>query len=775
MAADPKNSVRPDSVETGALISLACVCGKKTTIKLEHVGTTLRCHSCGRGLVIDPYSTSAPPQDESLAIEPEDATVNEARESNLDQPCMLAPAKATDEIGRLGPYRVLQVLGIGGMGVVYKAEDPNLGRIVALKAMLPSAARKKSATERFLREARAAAALKHDHVVSIFQVGEDRGIPFLAMEFLEGESLEDCLKRERRLSVSNSLRIAREIADGLVAAHERGLIHRDIKPANVWMEKRPVRRKDGSGAARVSARAKILDFGLARGAADATITQSGAIMGTPAYMSLEQARGERVDGRCDLYSLGVVLYRMLTGRLPFEGNNLVSVLAAMVSQTPIEPCVHEPSIPASLNVLILRLVAKNPDDRPASAAEVYDALCDIEATFVPLTSAPTIGPDSTVSAPHAPKPVAPGPPRRWPILALAIGAMAVAAVVFVFLVLKDKIQLLRDDQVLAATATLPTVAKNDPPKEDPPKEDPPKKDPPIVKDIPPVTKSPPEANPQIAKLEPKVIPAPQQIPPPPPPTEIPVEVKNSIGMRLVYIRPGKFMMGSPKSERVWVGQTFGNFAEERASQEMEHEIEITGGFCLGKYPVTQKEYEEVMGENPSSFSSKGGRAALVAGLDTSRYPVEQVSWNDAKEFCRKLSLLEGKAYRLPREAEWEYACRAGTKTAYNVGPTLSKADANFGGKKGRPESVGSYKANAWGLCDMHGNVWQWCEDFYDKDHYRMSEARNPVGPAVGWCRVIRGGNWGADASSCRSAYRDWYVPRYLDGYIGFRVAYQADK
>ncbi len=149
----------------------------------------------------------------------------------------LAPAQAPDEIGRLGPYRVLAVLGHGGMGVVFRAEDPQLARLVALKAMLPAVARQPSARERFFREARAAAALKHQHIVSIYQVGEDRGAPFLAMEFLEGEPLDVRIAREGKLPAAEIVRIGRQIAQGLAAAHDKGLIHRDIKPANIWLER----------------------------------------------------------------------------------------------------------------------------------------------------------------------------------------------------------------------------------------------------------------------------------------------------------------------------------------------------------------------------------------------------------------------------------------------------------------------------------------------------------------------------------------------------------
>jgi serine/threonine protein kinase len=184
----------------------------------------------------------------------------------------LAPAQAPDEIGRLGPYRVLKVLGSGGMGVVYQAEDPQLQRLVALKALLPSLATSNSAKQRFLREARAAAALKHDHIVSIYQVGQDRGAPYLAMEFLEGEPLDERLKRTPPLSLREMLRIGREAAAGLAAAHQRGLIHRDIKPANLWLERQ----------ASAGFRVKILDFGLARAGGDQSqLTQQGPSLARP--------------------------------------------------------------------------------------------------------------------------------------------------------------------------------------------------------------------------------------------------------------------------------------------------------------------------------------------------------------------------------------------------------------------------------------------------------------------------------------------------------------
>jgi serine/threonine protein kinase len=276
----------------------------------------------------------------------------------------LAPAQAPDELGRLGGYRVLKVLGAGGMGVVFQAEDAQLRRLVALKAMKPALGGSAS-RQRFLREARATAALCNDHIVAIHQVGEERGVPYLAMPLLQGEMLDDLVKREGKLAIPEVLRIGREIAEGLAAAHERGLIHRDIKPSNIWLES-------------PHARVKILDFGLARGPGDAHLTQTGAILGTPAYMAPEQARGETVDHRGDIFSLGCVLYRLCVGEPPFKGKDATSVLLALVTIQPKPPRQVNPTVPAALDALIMRLLAKDLGDRPQSARAVIEAIASLE-------------------------------------------------------------------------------------------------------------------------------------------------------------------------------------------------------------------------------------------------------------------------------------------------------------------------------------------------------------------------------------------------------------
>jgi len=279
----------------------------------------------------------------------------------------LGPPQGPDEIGRLGSFQVVKLLGSGGMGSVFQAVDSQLGRFVALKVLRPRLAGSEVARQRFLREARAAAKLEHDHVVAIYQVGEDNGVPYLAMPLLHGQSLHNQLQGGGRLAGPEVLRIGREIAEGLAAAHAQGLIHRDIKPANVWIE-------EGSG------RVKILDFGLARSAEEAgRLTQDGTILGTPAFMAPEQATGGRqVDHRSDLFSLGCVLYRMVTGRAPFAASSNAAMLLAIARNDPVPPRDLNPDVPAGLNDLILQLLAKDPAARPQSARSVVEAIRALE-------------------------------------------------------------------------------------------------------------------------------------------------------------------------------------------------------------------------------------------------------------------------------------------------------------------------------------------------------------------------------------------------------------
>jgi serine/threonine protein kinase len=264
----------------------------------------------------------------------------------------------------IGVYRIEKLLGEGGMGAVYLAEDASLDRKVALKVMKPSVAANPIARERFLREARSAAKVESDHIIRIYQVGEDRGTPFIAMEYLKGKPMDDWMKSAKP-TVKQILRIGFEAATGLHAAHKAGLIHRDIKPANLWLEA-------------PTGRIKVLDFGLARPIQEDTqLTQSGVVVGTPAYMSPEQGRGKDLDHRTDIFSLGCVLYHLATGKRPFTGTNTYEIIASLIADTPPPPHEVSSNVPVELSQAIMQMIEKDASKRPATGRQVAEEMAKI--------------------------------------------------------------------------------------------------------------------------------------------------------------------------------------------------------------------------------------------------------------------------------------------------------------------------------------------------------------------------------------------------------------
>jgi len=682
----------------------------------------------------DPLSPKSPAKSTDLSATRSSANADtggyradEIEANETDVASFLAPPQGEGELGRLAHYRVMKELGRGGMGMVLLAEDVNLRRLAAIKIMLPRYAKDPAARERFLREARAAARLKHDNVVTIFQVDEANGIPFIAMEFLEGQSLDQYLKEHRGIPIGQTLRIGREISEGLQAAHAKGLIHRDIKPANVWLEA-------------PKGRVKILDFGLAREQRDDTnLTQSGAVIGTPAYMSPEQAAGKPLDPRSDLFSLGVVLYRLCTGQQPFTGPSTMAVLMALGTETPTAVSQLNPNVPVALEQLIQRLMAKDRDQRPGSAEEVAEALAAIEK---PANSGGTSGGDSTAPA-RATGSLNKPRSRRLLFAGLAGVFAIVAAFIVVKLSNKDGAVTdlkVPDESKVEVTQNGKVVATVDPDKKkdsivevEPKKVDPP----PFV----PSTPEEKEAKKQQEEWATKL--------------KLPVEAENKIGMKMILIPPAGPAL--PKA------------------------------YYLGKYEVTQAEWENVMGDNPSDF---GPNYAKATGLDTSKLPVENVNWFDSVEFCNKLSeyeelkpyydlkvtkrgdkegkhieeaevkILGGSGYHIPTDLEWDRGCRAGTKSKYHFGDKDEDLlDYAWIRKNsdGRSHAVGEKKPNAFGLYDMHGNVWEWNEEMLTNANTGATH------------RLARGGYWNdSDAATCAVSSRAWFAPTHP--YTGLRLA-----
>jgi len=271
-----------------------------------------------------------------------------------------------------------------------------------------------------------------------------------------------------------------------------------------------------------------------------------------------------------------------------------------------------------------------------------------------------------------------------------------------------------------------------------------------------------------------------------------VEMTNSIGMKLALIPPGEFRMGSERTELDTVLREAkgarAQVIQMLQSEHPQHRVRISRPFYLGVYEVTQMQYERVMGVNPSYFSKDGKGAPRVLRVDTSDLPVEQVSWEDASKFCRQLNSLDeesraGRTYRLPTEAEWEYACRAGTTSLFHFGSVLDARLANSFGTYGtenrgpfvgRPAKVGQYVPNAWGLHNVHGNVCEWCADRYHSEYYANSPTEDPGGPEGGLSyRVNRGGSWSSKWWRCRSALRHAYPSTYRGDFLGFRVVLES--
>ena len=429
----------------------------------------------------------------------------------------LPASQVTGDLGKIDQYRVIELLGQGGMGMVFRALDTQLQRPVALKVVKPQVAQTGNTSERFLREARAMAAISSDHVVTVYQVGQTEGLAFLAMELLEGEPLQERLARQDALTLKEALRLAFQITKGLAAAHERGLVHRDIKPANLWIER--------------SGRVKILDFGLAHAltSQDLRLTQAGHIVGTPQYMAPERIEGLQVDARSDLFSLGCVMYELFTGKLAFEGASALAVLRNLTVHHPTPVNELNPDIPEPLSDLVMQLLAKQPDDRPQSAREVQERLRGVvggsttrlarrpRAAVPPSEGTTALGGSDDYTLPSGPQRAAQTGSTEVALPTVSRGWLALAAVFLVVLgglAMWGLVALLRPDIASAPAESPPVPAKQSPP--------------PPAAQTPPdsATPSPTPASP--AEQHPPGFPPPPEqadgaseswLPPPPPPGE----------------------------------------------------------------------------------------------------------------------------------------------------------------------------------------------------------------------------------------------------------------
>ena len=726
---------------------------------------------------------------------------------------------------RIGPYQLVRKLGQGGMGAVYEAQHTKLDKTFALKVLPPGFASNAAAVSRFEREMKAVGKLDHPNIIRATNADEFNGTHYLVMEYVEGIDLSVLVKSRGPMSLSDACDVIRQTALGLQHAHEHGLVHRDIKPSNLFVCSSAFRRSDGTAPPKGgTTNIKILDLGLARLGDDAPgggLTSSGQVLGTPDYMAPEQWDDTHsVDARADLYSLGCTLFFVLTGKAPFaeEGSkpSLMRLMRAHTEASIPDLLAVRPDVPAELNSIFQRLLAKKPEDRFQTAAAVATALEPFiqsspvaprqESRTSPEAILATNSQSTTDITRESGSPVAerqgyvdtpttsiitPRPASRGTsttrqrVLAVVVLACVVLAGVVIAITQKNG----TNERRMAAPGrpsdadpdTKKTAEGGHPPKATGwhgwPADAPP----------PAIAPFDAEQAQQHQEAWAKYL-------------GVPVEYTNTIGMKFRLIPPGEFTMGSTPEEIDEAIRSASNqhWSDCIQSEGPRHKVILTQPIYIGVHEVTQTKYEKVVGQNPSHFAPMGAGKAAVIGMDTTNHPVEMVSWNDAAEFCAKLSQqeklkpfyfragetvtpLDGTGYRLSTEAEWELACRAGTTTKFWIDDNEKSLAVVgwFATNSGqRTHVVAELKANPFGLYDVHGNTEEWINDWWEPTYYSQFQeqaAINPNGPSsVGSYRVFRGGGWGDTGLGCRSTDRDGGDPAGRIEHIGFRVALPVD-
>src|SRR5208282_2533985 len=312
-----------------------------------------------------------------------------------------------EQLTKTGRYQIVGELGRGSMGVVYQGFDPIIGRTVAIKTMLPEGLSPQEFQEykaRFQREAMAAGILAHPNIITVYDFGEDNGVLFLAMEFLEGKSLEKIVQEQTILPIETILPIYDQVCSALDHAHQNKIVHRDIKPANIMILQNGL--------------VKVTDFGIAK-MMDMGMTQAGQILGTPNYMSPEQVKGRQIDGRSDIFSMGVILYELVTGEKPFGGQNITTVIYKIINENPIPPRELDASIHAGLSYVISKALAKNPDERYQTCKELAEDLRNYKNLGGTSTGQGTVVLNAAPIPMEPPEPPPPPPAQTLPLRAPA--------------------------------------------------------------------------------------------------------------------------------------------------------------------------------------------------------------------------------------------------------------------------------------------------------------------------------------------------------------------
>jgi len=674
-----------------------------------------------------------------------------------------------DWIGHtLGGYWLIEKIGAGSMSDVYKALQTSMNRMVAVKIIAGTLSGDQQFVERFRQEAQIVAALEHPHIVPIIDFGEKDGALFLVMRYLKGGTLHDLIRDKGPFTPALALRYLTEIGSALDWAHQLGIVHRDIKPRNVLVD--------------LQANSSIADFGLAKIAGGGQLTSSGlGMIGTPHYMSPEQGRGQPVDGRSDLYSLGVVLFEMLTGQVPFDADSAVGIVMRHISDTPPPPTSLNPKLPPAFDAILTKALAKDPAGRYQTARELSEAVADIIEAPLPTNQTARRAETSSTADTLVPSPFE----RRWRNIPERLALLR--AIILKFVREKPRETLLTSGAMMAAVFALIWLINV-------PRT-------PMVMPTPTSETGLAVTTPMVTKVHTVVpttpVPTVTNTPLPTPtlPAQTRVNWKKDAAV-LRFIPPGEFLLGSPDTDP--------NAKEDEKPQQKIYldgfwidETEVTVAQFVDFVNATEYKTDAERGCCAGDFARDGGivfspNAAWARGASwilpegpvapeaLPRRPVVQTSWNDAKAYC------EWAGRRLPTEAEWDKAARGESGVRYPWGEAFDATRVNFCDKNcGAPwrdpaaddgavrtSNIGAFPSGAspHQILDMSGNVWEWVNDFYDfRGYYRFPTA-NPPGAETGESRVLRGGSWVDTFDRVRSGARSPAVPDARNNATGFRCA-----
>lgn len=665
-------------------------------------------------------------------------------------------------LSTLGKYTLYESLGRGGYGTVYRAQEPVLQVVRAVKVLHQELLADPQFIERFRLEARTAARLEHPHIVPVYELSQDQGRYFLAMKYMPGGSLKELLEKDGRLAFPRALEITRQVASALEYAHKQGVVHRDVKPANILFD------EDGS--------VRLSDFGFSRAmqaSSSGSISASGGVIGTPQYIAPEIWRGKPATPAADVYSLACVFIEMLTGQVLFSGDSPAEIMTRHILDGPQFPQAWPEGTPAHIEAVLAKALASRPQERYAGPGEFTAAL---------QLAAPASAGERSYAAGEAEPPVPPhvtaepaagaSQEKKMSLhlkaaLLVFIGPVILVGLLWAALKLEEWYWITQLDQSqstsqpaadLAAQSTQQSVVLVD------------------VQESNAGTNAPGTSTSDVMAT-PVDLPTPisTALPTPTvdprfPPAEAQLGdtwISPVDGMELVFIPAGEFLMGCDPAH---------NDGYDCPSDELPLHTVTLDEFWIDKTEVTNAQYAMCVAagacDPPRDEKSVTGKFYYGQPYYVN-FPVVNVSWQDANHYCA----WAGR--ELPTEAQWEKAARGTNPQAYPWGdasPTCDLVNGEVNGEECKRDmmAVGSYPTGAspYGVLDMAGNVIEWVRDWYSPTYYgSLDRFINPLGPDTGVYKVQRGGNGGIYPSDSRTAIRDYQEVTYGMGFEGFRCAF----